>query len=67
MATSGEVVFAGTEDGYFKALDAARGEELWHINLGGRIIACPISFLSRERQRVAIAAGNAIYVFGLPE
>ena len=65
MSTAGGVVFAGTEDGYFKALDAASGKELWHINLGGRVIASPMSFAVDGEQRVAIAAGSGLYVLGL--
>ncbi|MBI3280590.1 MAG: PQQ-dependent dehydrogenase, methanol/ethanol family [Acidobacteria bacterium] len=67
LSTAGGLVFAGTEEGYFKALDAARGADLWHRNLGGRIIASPISFESQGRQRVAIAAGSGLFVFGLPD
>jgi alcohol dehydrogenase (cytochrome c) len=65
MSTAGGVVFAGTEDGYFKALDAGSGKELWHINLGGRVIASPMSFAVAGEQRVAIAAGSGLFVFGL--
>ncbi len=65
MSTAGGLVFAGTEDGYFKALDAQTGRELWHANLGGRVIANPMSFAVNGRQRVAIAAGSALFVFGL--
>lgn len=65
VSTAGGLVFAGTEDGYFKALDATTGKELWHANLGGRVIASPISFEVNGRQRIAIAAGSSIFVFGL--
>ena len=65
MSTAGGVVFAGTEDGYFKALDAGTGKEVWHINLGGRVIASPMSFAVGGEQRVAIAAGSGLFVFGL--
>lgn len=65
MSTAGGVLFAGTEDGYFKALDAKAGRELWHVNLGGRVIASPMSFAVNGEQRVAIAAGSALFVFGL--
>jgi alcohol dehydrogenase (cytochrome c) len=65
MATAGGLVFAGTEEGFFKALDAGTGKELWKATLGGQIIAAPVSFAWRGKQRVAIAAGNALFVFGL--
>ena len=66
VSTAGGLVFAGTSDGFFKALDAASGEELWRINLGAQIIASPISFGSKGRQHVAVAAGGGIFVFALP-
>jgi len=65
LSTAGGVVFAGTEDGYFKALDASTGRDLWHVNLGGRVIASPMSFAAGGAQRVAIAAGSGLFVFGL--
>jgi alcohol dehydrogenase (cytochrome c) len=67
MSTAGGLIFAGTEEGYFKALDASTGKELWHASLGGQIIAAPITYSTQSRQRVAIAAGNGLFVFGLPE
>jgi len=66
ISTAGGLVFAGTEEGYFKALDAGTGKELWRINLGGRIIANPISFESKGRQNMAIAAGSSLFVFARP-
>ena len=66
MATAGGVVFAGTQDGYFKALDAKTGDELWKLNLGGVIQASPMAYESKGRQRVVIAAGHALFVLGLP-
>ncbi|MBM3734922.1 MAG: PQQ-dependent dehydrogenase, methanol/ethanol family [Acidobacteria bacterium] len=65
LSTGGGVIFAGTEDGYFKALDARSGGDLWHANLGGRVIANPMSFAVGGRQRIAIAAGSALFVYGL--
>ena len=65
LSTAGGLIFAGTEDGYFKALDARNGAELWHMNLGGRVIASPMSFGVDGAQRVAIAAGSGLFVLGL--
>ncbi|MEZ5400854.1 MAG: PQQ-dependent dehydrogenase, methanol/ethanol family [Bryobacteraceae bacterium] len=65
VSTAGGLVFAGTEDGYFKALDANTGADLWHVNLGGRVIASPIAFAAGGQERVAIAAGSGLFVFGL--
>jgi alcohol dehydrogenase (cytochrome c) len=66
MATAGGVVFGGSSEGMFFALDAASGMPLWHYGTGGPIFANPISFLVDGRQHVAIAAGNALFAFALP-
>jgi alcohol dehydrogenase (cytochrome c) len=66
MSTAGDLVFGGTADGYFFALDAESGEELWHKSVGGRVHAAPISYAVAGKQYVAIAAGNAVFSFALP-
>jgi alcohol dehydrogenase (cytochrome c) len=65
LSTAGGLVFGGCDEGYFFALDAATGKHLWRFQTGGRIVSNPISYLSEGKQRVAIAAGHAIYVFSL--
>ncbi|HVP45674.1 MAG TPA: PQQ-dependent dehydrogenase, methanol/ethanol family [Bryobacteraceae bacterium] len=67
LSTAGGLVFGGCDEGYFFALDAASGKPLWRFQTGGKIISNPMSYLSDGKQRVAIAAGHAIYVFGLGE
>ena len=37
LSTAGDVVFSGTVDGFFFALDAETGEELWHVNVGSMV------------------------------
>jgi len=65
--TAGGIVFTGSADGYFFALDAASGEELWHISLGARVHAAPITFAVDGQQFVTIASGNVVYTFGLKD
>ena len=67
MATAGDLVFSGSVDGFFYALDAVSGEELWHINLGRLVHTSPMSFAVNGRQYVTVAAGNVVYTFGLRE
>ena len=67
MSTAGALVFGGTADGFFFALDAESGDELWHKNIGGRVHAGPMGYAVDGKQHVAIAAGNAIFSFSLPE
>ena len=65
MSTAGNLVFGGSVEGQFFALDALTGKELWRSNVGGLIISGPITYLSGGKQLVSIAAGNALFTFGL--
>ncbi len=65
LSTAGNLVFGGSDEGYFFALDAATGKELWRQNLGGMIRANPVTFAVNGEQMVTIAAGNAIFTFSV--
>jgi len=67
MATAGGLVFSGSNEGNFYALDAASGKPLWQFQTGGAIRSGPMSFLAGGRQHVAIAGGHALFVFALGE
>src|SRR5713226_9629302 len=67
LSTAGKLVLGGSDEGYFFALDAETGKEVWRQNTGGIIRASPITYLSRDKQVVAVAAGNAIFAFELGE
>jgi alcohol dehydrogenase (cytochrome c) len=67
LSTAGDLVFSGTIDGFFFALDAETGEELWHINVGSRVHAAPMSYSVNGKQYIGIAAGNVFYAFGVDE
>jgi alcohol dehydrogenase (cytochrome c) len=66
LATAGGLVFTGDAEGNFVALDAVSGKPLWHFQMGGAVYAAPIAFAVDGKEYVAIAAGSAIYAFGLP-
>jgi PQQ-dependent dehydrogenase (methanol/ethanol family) len=58
VVTAGDVVFYGTMDGWFKALDARTGAELWRFKTGSGIIGQPITYRGPDgKQYVAIMAG----------
>lgn len=58
LATGGDIVFYGTMDRWFKAVDARSGELLWQYRTGSGIIGQPISFRGPDdRQYVAIVDG----------
>ena len=67
LSTAGDLVFGGTIDGYFYALDAVSGRELWHMSVGGEVRAAPMTYAVDGQQYVTIAAGNVVYTFGLVE
>lgn len=64
LATAGDLVFGATEGQLF-ALDAKTGSELWRVSLGGMTSAAPISVTVDGHQTIAIAAGRAVFLFGL--
>jgi alcohol dehydrogenase (cytochrome c) len=58
LATGGDVVFFGTMDGWFKAVDARTGTELWQFHCGSGIVGNPITYMGPDgKQYVAIYAG----------
>jgi alcohol dehydrogenase (cytochrome c) len=58
LATAGDVVFYGTVDGWFRAVDARTGEVLWSHKLGSGVIGQPMTFLGADRrQYVAVYSG----------
>ena len=65
LTTATDVLFTGGREGYFHALNAGTGEVLWRTSLGGEIANGPISYGVDGTQYVAVAAGNALFVFGL--
>ena len=67
MATGGGVVFGGTPEGNIFALDGATGQAIWDFQSGGPVRTNPMSFAVDGKQLVAMAAGNSLFVFGLPD
>jgi alcohol dehydrogenase (cytochrome c) len=67
LATRGDILFAGSAEGSFMALASDTGAPLWHFRTGGPIIASPMSYAVDGLQFVALAVGNQIYSFALPD
>jgi len=71
LVTAGNVVFYGTMEGWFKAVDAQTGRELWKFKTGSGIIGQPISYRGPDgKQYIAVLSGvggwsGAIVVGGL--
>lgn len=65
LSTITGLVFSGTAEGEFFALDARTGKSLWSYNGGGLFYGGPVTFMVDGKQRVAIAIGAGLFVFGL--
>ncbi len=58
LATAGDVVFYGTMEGWFKAVDARSGRLLWRYKTESGIIGQPVSYRGPDgRQYVAVLSG----------
>jgi alcohol dehydrogenase (cytochrome c) len=67
LSTASDLVFSGGKEGNFFALDAKTGESLWKAGMGGTVASGPMTYSVHGQQYVAVCAGSALYVFGLPE
>ena len=67
LSTAGGLVFGSSPEGAFFALDSSSGKPLWHFQSGGTGVSNPIAYAVDGKQRIAIALGRAIYVFGVEE
>lgn len=65
LTTATDLLFTGSREGYFYALDARDGEMLWRTQLGGQGANGPMSYAVEDAQYVAVAAGSGLFVFGL--
>jgi alcohol dehydrogenase (cytochrome c) len=66
LSTAGGVVFTGDAEGNFMALEAASGKALWHFQCGASVYSSPMTYAVDGKQYVAVAAGSALFAFGLP-
>lgn len=58
LVTAGDVVFYGTMDGWFRAVDARNGNRLWEFRTGSGIIGQPVTYRGADgKQYVAVVAG----------
>ena len=58
LVTAGDVVFYGTMDGWFHAVDAKSGKPLWSFKTGSGIIGQPVTYKGPDgKQYVAVFSG----------
>jgi lanthanide-dependent methanol dehydrogenase len=66
LVTATDLVFYGTMDGWFKAVDAKSGKVLWKHKVGSGIVGAPMTFTGPDKkQYVAVYSGVGGW-FGLP-
>ena len=58
VATAGGIIFGGTLDHTFKAIDEATGEVLWKTNTGDIPASFPITYMAEGKQHVAVVVGQ---------
>ena len=58
LATAGGVVFYGTLDGWFKAVDGANGTVLWKFKVGSGVVGNPIAYTGPDgKEYIAVYSG----------
>jgi alcohol dehydrogenase (cytochrome c) len=65
LTTASDILFSGNREGYFFALDARTGKELWKRYLGSQVAAGPVSYMADGVQYVSVAAGHSLFTFAL--
>ena len=65
LTTASDLLFTGSREGYFQALDARTGELLWKASLGGQIVNGPITYEVAGKQYVATISGHSLVAFAL--
>ena len=66
LSTAGGLVFSGSDEGNFFALDAETGKPLWDIQMGHSARSNPISYEVDGKQYIFVTAGNVYIAFTLP-
>lgn len=61
LATAGGLVFEGSRDRWFRALDSQSGKELWQVRLSDTPNSFPITYAVDGRQYVAIVTGGGTF------
>jgi PQQ-dependent dehydrogenase (methanol/ethanol family) len=62
LSTGGGLVFYGTFDGWFKAVDAKTSNVLWKFRVGSGVGAAPITYQIGDKQYVALVSGRQVTV-----
>jgi len=66
MTTATGLVFFADDANSFEAVNGRTGQSLWHFNTGQTLHASPMSYSASGKQYVAIASGDNLFAFALP-
>jgi len=67
MSTAGGLLFFGDDANSLEAVDGRTGRPLWHFNTGQAFTASPMTYAVEGKQYVAIASGDNVFTFALPQ
>lgn len=67
LTTATDLLFTGSREGHFHALDAHTGELLWRTSLGGQIVMAPVTFAVDGVQYISVISGHVMATFALRE
>src|SRR5271165_475823 len=66
LTTAGHLLFSADNSGNLLALDPATGKTLWHLNMGGKLDASPMTYELDGRQYLIIPVQDILYALALP-
>jgi alcohol dehydrogenase (cytochrome c) len=67
LSTASGLVFFGENSGAFVAADATNGKVLWQFQTNQTWKASPMTYVFDNKQYIAIAVGQSMMAFGLPD
>ncbi len=66
LTTAGHLLFTADNSGNLLALAPATGKTLWHLNMGGELVASPMTYQLDGRQYLIIPVQDILYAFAVP-
>jgi acido-empty-quinoprotein group A len=67
LTTAGHLLFSADNAGNLLALDPSTGKTLWHLSIGGKLDASPMTYELDGRQYLIFAVQDILYAFALPQ
>jgi len=67
LTTAGHLLFTADNSGNLLAIDPGTGKTLWHLNVGGELLASPMTYELDSRQYLLVPIQDNLYAFALPE